>query len=176
MKIDSKLLEKAIVYATEKHKGQVRKGDGRPYILHPLSVLIKLNKYKKSKNQFMLGIACAVHDVFEDVEGVTLQEIAEHFGHKVAALVEELSTNKDECNALGKPQYLLNKMLAMSTYALCIKLCDRLDNLEDMKTMSEEFKSKSIAETCFIIEGLIKGRDLTKTHKALIKAINKYLK
>lgn len=175
MKIDSKLLEKAIVYATEKHKGQVRKGDGRPYILHPLSVLIKLNKYKKSKNQFLLAIACVLHDSYEDTD-TTLQEIAEHFGHKVASLVEELTTDKVECDLMGKPQYLLNKMLAMSTYALCIKLCDRLDNLEDMKTMSEEFKSKSIAETCFIIEGLINGRDLTKTHKALIKDINKYLK
>lgn len=175
MKIDSQLLEKAIIFATEKHKGQVRKGDGRPYILHPLSVLMKVNKYKKSKNQFLLAIAAIGHDLAEDTD-TTLAEIAEHFGHKVAALVEELSTNKVECDLLGKPQYLLNKMLAMSTYALCIKLCDRLDNLEDMKTMSEEFKSKSIAETRFILEGLINGRDLTKTHKGLIKDIKKYLK
>lgn len=38
-------LAKFIVYATEKHEGQVRKGSGAPYIVHPLSVMMRLVDY-----------------------------------------------------------------------------------------------------------------------------------
>jgi guanosine-3',5'-bis(diphosphate) 3'-pyrophosphohydrolase len=174
MKVDSKVLELAIIFATEKHKGIVRKGDGRPYILHPLSVLLTLNQFKKSKNQFLLGTACVLHDVVEDCD-VTLEEIAKHFSHNVASLVEELTNDNEKLKAMGKANYLLDKMIGMSTYALCIKLCDRLDNIKDMATMNEDFKTKYTEQTKFIINGLQKSRDLTKTHKKIIKAINKHL-
>ena len=32
------VIEKAIMFATQAHEGQVRKGTDRPYIVHPLEV------------------------------------------------------------------------------------------------------------------------------------------
>lgn len=174
MKIDSKLLEKAIIFATDKHKGMVRKGNGMPYILHPLSVLIILNEVKKSKNQFLLAIACIFHDLIEDTD-VTLEDIAKEFGYGVASLVSELTSDKDKIKEMGKAPYLLDKMLNMSSYALCIKLADRLHNISDMSTMSDEFKHKYSIETNFILDGLV-NRKLTKTHMKLISKIKKQLK
>jgi len=168
MKVNSDLLEKAILFATEKHKGQRRKDDGRPYILHPLSVLITLGKIKKSNNFPLIAIACVLHDVVEDCE-VTLEEIAKEFGHSVSSLVGELTSDPVEVKRVGKAVYLAEKMRKMSSYALRIKLADRLDNLEDVDPNKHTHK---IIETNYIIREL-KKRKLTKTHKKLIKLIDK---
>lgn len=173
LELTSKQVEQAIIFATARHKGQVRKGDGRPYILHPMTVLLRLSEVKNSKNIFLLFVACLLHDVVEDC-GVKLTEIARRFGHHVAALVEELTTDEVECKRLGKKEYLAQKMMRMSSYALVIKLCDRLDNVSDLKSMSEESRKKKIIETDFILNAL-NGRKLTGTHVKLINAIREKL-
>jgi len=171
MKLTSDTLERAIIFATEKHKGQVRKGDGRPYILHPISVLITLGKIKKSNNFNLIAIACLLHDVVEDC-GVTLQEIADEFGHGVASLVDELTSDEREISAVGKKQYLAHKMLKMSSYALRIKLADRLDNVQDI---DPTIHFNKIDETNYILDEL-KKRKLTNTHKKLITLIRKKIR
>ena len=38
-------IEKAVLLATKAHAGQVRKGSGKPYILHPMEVMAIVTKY-----------------------------------------------------------------------------------------------------------------------------------
>lgn len=171
----AELFEKAILFAVKAHQGQLRKGDRRPYILHPLSVMHRVYTYKKSSNIFLLGIVAILHDVVEDC-GIPIQQIADEFGYKVAALVDELTTDKEKCEALGKKVYLLQKMLAMSSYALVIKLSDRLDNVSDLLTLSKEKIKKTINDTEYILDGLVEGRKLSKTHKKFITLIRKECK
>ncbi len=174
MKFTTKHLEDAIIFATEKHSGQTRKGDGRPYILHPIAVMQLLYKYKKSNNALLLGIAALLHDLVEDCD-VTLEEIANRFGYGVTTLVQELTSDKDEINRLGKTEHLTRKMLAMSSYGLRIKLIDRLHNLEDIDQLDVDKKALKINETETILDAL-KKRHLTKTHKLIIKDIRKKMK
>ena len=173
--INVNTFEKAILFAVKAHKGQRRKGDGRPYILHPMSVLKTLYEVKDSKNMYLLATAAILHDVVEDC-GVTLKKIAREFGHQVAALVEELTLNKEKYETIGKSKYLCQEVIKMSSYALCIKLCDRLDNVRDMKKMSDDFKKKYKSETWDIINTLEEKRKLTKTHKKLVKFIKKEIR
>lgn len=178
MNISSNILQQAIEFAVEKHKGVTRKGNGRPYILHPMSVLLTLLEIKsKTKNGNLLATVCILHDVVEDCD-VTLKEISERFGYQVAALVEELTSDPDKIKELGKTAYLIMKMLNMSSYALCIKLVDRLDNIKDMKEMDIEFVKKTITSTNQILYALESGRKLTGTHRLIIDnikfEINKY--
>lgn len=177
MKITAELLEKAILFAVKAHRGQRRKGDGRPYILHPMSVLRTLYDVKDSKNMYLLAIAVILHDTVEDC-GVSLKKIAKKFGHQVAALVEELTLLKENYETIGKTKYLCQEVLAMSSYALCIKLCDRLDNVSprEITKMNEDFKKKYKAETWEIVNTLEEKRKLTKTHIKLIKMIKKEIK
>jgi len=180
MNLTSEILEKAIIFATNKHKGQIRKSDGRPYILHPLSVLHTLYEVKQSKNAFLLACAVLLHDVVEDNKNMSvddsLQEIAREFGYNVAALVQELTSNKEEIKKIGKATYLSHKMINMSSYALCIKLCDRFDNTKDLVLMKPDFKKKYILETNEILENLKNGRKLTKTHNKIIRMIESNIK
>ena len=60
----------------------------------------------------------------------------------------------------------------MSSWALVIKLCDRLDNISDLNNACNlEFKEKYINETIGIMEYLINNANLSKTHLDIIGAI-----
>jgi hypothetical protein len=163
-------LKRAIDYAVRMHKGQTRL-TGEPYINHPLHVLQNVLKYKKSKNIETLLISACLHDTLEDTSA-TYYDIVENFGPQVASLVLELTTDEDIKNALGKQQYLSIKMKNMSSWALVIKLCDRLDNINDLlKCKDEAFKNKYINETIEIIDYLVRNAKLSNTHITIIEQI-----
>lgn len=174
--VSADVLERAIVFAVNAHMGQRRKGDGRPYILHPMSVMQRIQSIKKSNNIYMLGAAAILHDTVEDC-GVDIDVIAKEFGFHVAALVDELTLDKNQYEQIGKKEYLAQELCHMTSYALAIKLCDRLDNVCDMKEMKPSFQNRYVEETTYILDVLeASKRSLTKTHKALIKMIRKELK
>lgn len=169
--ITAKTLERAIEFATKAHKGAFRKGDGRPYIMHPVSVMMRVRSMKNSSNAYLLAAAAVLHDTVEDC-GVELMEIAEKFGFYVAALVEELTLDKSKYETIGKTKYLSQELTSMSSYALVIKLCDRLDNVEDMQTMDKVFIERYTQETKDILDYVLQHRTkLTKTHDRLIHEI-----
>lgn len=166
----SENLKKAIEYATKMHKGQTRL-TGEPYINHPLHVLQNVLKYKESKNIETLLISACLHDTIEDTSA-TYYDIVERFGPQVASLVLEVTTDEDMKNALGKCQYLSIKMKNMSSWALVIKLCDRLDNVNDLlRCKDDKFKNKYINETIEILNYLIENAKLSKTHVTIIEQI-----
>lgn len=174
--ITNDVLEKAIIFATKKHKGQRRKGNKRPYIMHPISVMNTLYQIKEhSDNIYLLAAAAILHDTVEDC-GVSLKKIAKKFGYHVASLVEELTLDKNQYEIIGKTKYLSIHMMSMSSYALCIKLCDRLDNVKDLKSMNSNFRSRYISETKDILNYISENRsNITGTHKVLISMINDVL-
>ena len=180
IEMTAELLEDAMIFAIEAHRGQRRKGvdaNGikRPYIMHPFSVMSRIFANKVSKNMYMLAIACLIHDYIEDccetkedkIKGLLI--ITEKFGPHVSALVDELTLDKEKYKTIGKKEYLSQHINIMSPYALAIKLCDRLDNICDMKDMDDNFRYKYVPETWYIINRL--DRHLTTSHKNLIEQI-----
>lgn len=168
-------LQKALEFSVEAHKGQVRKGNGQPYIVHPLSVMHIIGEIKKSSNPYLIATGAVLHDTVEDCD-VTLAQIAENFGYSVAAIVQELTLDKSEYETLGKKEAVLKNASKMSSYALAIKLADRLHNVRDMEDMTPEFQQDYKDQTVYLVKGLKKNRKLTGTHKKLIKLIKKELK
>lgn len=79
----------ALVYATELHANQKRKGTDEPYIGHLLGVASLVLQYGGDENE---AIAALLHDAAEDQGGlVTLRKIRRKFGKKVAVIVEACS-------------------------------------------------------------------------------------
>lgn len=175
MKADAAMLERAIIYATEKHKGVKRKGDGKPYIVHPIEVMLILFNLKDSNNKYLIAVVAILHDVVEDC-GVSLADIAELFGHNVTSLVGELTTDKAKCDTMGKTAYLCMRVLEISSYGLRIKLADRLHNCSDLSKMSWVFRENYIKQTNEIIKTLETKRRLTASHKKLIRMIKAKIK
>lgn len=174
MEITLETFERAAIFAVNAHSGQTRKGgDKRPYICHPFSVMLRIFNNKASKNMYLLACAALLHDTVEDVEWVTIEVIFKEFGPQIASLVAELTLDKSQYEKIGKKEYLAQELNVMSSYALAIKLCDRLDNCSDLDTMDEDFRKYYIKQTRYILSKL--DRHLSPTHKRLIKQINDML-
>ena len=62
--------------------------------------------------------AAYLHDVVEDVEGMTLEIIEKEFGKLVMSLVGELTSDIEQIEIVGKEKYLIGKMLNMSSLIL----------------------------------------------------------
>ena len=162
------MLEKSIKFATEKHSGQFRKISGKPYVTHPIEVSLLVSKFKTSKKIQESQAAAVLHDTLEDTN-TSFQELAVEFSPLVASLVLELTSDAAMIQKITKKEYLKKKMLGMSSYGLVIKLCDRLSNIQDHPT------DKARLDTREIIDYLKVNRKLSKTHKQIIKQIEKHL-
>lgn len=169
----SDLEKKAWNFAKEAHKGVTRKFSGAPYFEHVRKVF-KL--VKKVDTRGILGAASILHDTIEDVDDVTYEVLVDQFGKEVADLVKELTSDGELLDAMGKPDYLLDKMATMSNDALTIKLCDRLQNLSDHFAASAKFRENYYKETKYIIDNLRSHRQLTRSQMTVADQIDGIIK
>ena len=161
------MIEKAQQFAIEKHKGQKRKFSSENYSEHSKRVAEIVKKYKNSYKINELISAALLHDTLEDTN-TKEDEIRELFGDLITSLVKELSSNKEEIKKTSKKEYLAKKMSKeMSSWALVIKLADRLDNIEScrkIESLNEEsrsFTKRYREETEYILNNLEKNRKLS---------------
>lgn len=157
-------IKKAYLFAYEKHKGQYRRFNKKPYITHPLETARLVAKITPNKD---LIIAALLHDTIEDTD-TTYYEINLKFGDDVMYLVKELTT--DNVNTqMTKKKYLAGALNNMSSDALLIKLCDRLHNVSSLELSPKKFFWRYINETKYILDSL--NRELSKEHIELINQI-----
>ncbi len=86
------LASEAIIFAAKAHDGMRRKQADIPYILHPMEAAAIVGSM--TSNQEVIA-AAALHDVVEDA-GVTMREVEERFGKRVAELVASETEDKRE--------------------------------------------------------------------------------
>jgi len=120
--------ERALVFATQLHAEQRRKGTDIPYISHPLGVASMVLEQGGSEDE---AIAALLHDAAEDQGGAaTLEEIRRRFGDTVAAIVESCTdtmiTPKPPWRA-RKEAYIAHVHTA-SASARLVSVADKLYN------------------------------------------------
>lgn len=149
------IVQRAIEFATQKHDGQIRKASNIPYIMHPVTVMYLIGKFKGNSSHIdELQCAAILHDILEDTD-CTYIELEREFGPMVASIVMELTSDESAIKEMGKNEYLKNKMVQMSNYALILKLLDRLANITDHP------KAQYLSDTLELINYISKHRDLT---------------
>lgn len=84
------LFEQAAVFAAMAHSGTTRKGNRIPYLAHPIETAAIVAEMTADQE---LIAAAVLHDVVEDTE-VTLAEIREYFGERIAFYVGGESEDK----------------------------------------------------------------------------------
>lgn len=135
------MLEDAIAYAAACHKGAVRKGTDRPYILHPVETLQILSSMGADRNLLIAGI---LHDVLEDTDA-TLRDITDRFGPDVAALVNSHTEDKRQIWYMRK-LHTIHKLPAENIRSKMLTLADKLSNLRslwrDYQTVGEALWSR----------------------------------
>jgi (p)ppGpp synthase/HD superfamily hydrolase len=81
--------DRALLYATHVHGGQVRKGTWTPYVAHLLAVSATVLEYGGDED---LAIAALLHDSVEDQGGkARLDDVRNRFGDRVARVVAACS-------------------------------------------------------------------------------------
>ncbi len=146
---DHNNIRAAFELAAQAHQTQRRKS-GEPYITHPIEVA------RICVEEIGLGptaVICALlHDVVEDTD-VSLKEIHDQFGDKIARIVDGL-TKLDGLHDSESPQAEnLSKVLKAMLFdvrVVLIKMADRLHNLRTIKSMAQHKQLKIAAETSFI--------------------------
>ena len=122
-------LAEAAYFAAQKHRGQTRKGNGDPYINHPLEV-VNLLVNIGNVDDFNVLTAAILHDTIEDTR-TTKEEITECFGAEVCGMVLELSDDKSLPKERRK-ELQIEHAPHLSHGAKLVKLADKISNIRDV--------------------------------------------
>ncbi len=133
----SRQFEKALIYATRIHGGQLRKKTRIPYSAHILGVAAIAMEYGANETE---AIAALLHDAVEDCGGAKrLRDIERKFGKKVARIVEGC-TDTDQT---PKPPWLERKKayVAHVRHALTpTKLVSASDKLHNVRAILMDYR------------------------------------
>lgn len=125
--MNTELVDRAIVFATRAHAGQVRKGTAKPYIVHPLEAMSIVATM--TEDQEMLA-AAVLHDVVEDTS-TTAEDIRREFGDRVATLVAADTNKPKNINDTWRSRKLaaIDRLSAASYECKMVAMGDKLSNL-----------------------------------------------
>ena len=154
---DENLLNKAYVYAMQKH-GTQQRANGDPYFSHPLEVAGILTDLKLDDSTIAVAL---LHDTIEDTDA-TRAEIDQMFGEDIGRLVEGLTKIRKldlVSKKAAQAENLRKLLLAISAdiRVLLVKLADRLHNMRTLEYMPEEARRR-IAEETLEIYAPLAGR------------------
>ncbi|SFT97511.1 bifunctional (p)ppGpp synthetase/guanosine-3',5'-bis(diphosphate) 3'-pyrophosphohydrolase [Mesorhizobium sp. YR577] len=155
--VNEALLNKAYVYAMQKH-GHQKRASGDPYFSHPLEVAAILTDMHMDEATIAVAL---LHDTIEDTTA-TRQEIDELFGPDLGKLVEGLTKLKklDLVSKKAEQAENLRKLLlaiSEDVRVLLVKLADRLHNMRTLDHMRDD-KRLRIAEETMEIYAPLAGR------------------
>ncbi|HRP79256.1 MAG TPA: bifunctional (p)ppGpp synthetase/guanosine-3',5'-bis(diphosphate) 3'-pyrophosphohydrolase [Aquamicrobium sp.] len=155
--VNEALLNKAYVYAMQKH-GHQKRASGDPYFSHPLEVAAILTEMRMDEATIAVAL---LHDTIEDTSA-TRAEIDALFGADMGKLVEGLTKLKklDLVSKKAEQAENLRKLLlAISddVRVLLVKLADRLHNMRTLEHMRPD-KRLRIAEETMEIYAPLAGR------------------
>jgi (p)ppGpp synthase/HD superfamily hydrolase len=142
----SEPFDKALIYASEIHRLQRRKGTSIPYVAHLLSVCGRVLSNGGDEAQ---AIAALLHDAAEDQGGeARLDDIRRRFGDAVASIVADCTDAWVE----PKPEWRRRKQAYLDALphkpaaSLLVSLADKVDNaaaiLRDYEATGEDVFSR----------------------------------
>ena len=140
-------IARAFLFAADAHEEQFR-SSGEPYVTHTVAAACVLADMHLDADTI---IAALLHDVIEDTS-FTFQDIARHFGHKVAELVDgvtKLTQIHFESKAEAQAENFRKMMLAMTgdIRIILIKMADRLHNMRTLGCVSPDKRRRVARET-----------------------------
>ncbi len=145
------IIDRAFQFAKAAHAG-VRRRSGEPYIMHPIAVATIVSQ------EIGLGstsiAAALLHDMVEDTE-FTVEDIEQHFGPKIAQLVDGLTKISggifgDKASVQAENFRKLLLTMSEDIRVVLIKMADRLHNMRTLGSMAPNKRYKIAGETLYI--------------------------
>ena len=141
--LNTDLLDRAIIFAVKAHSGTERRGKGFPYIVHPMEAVEIVSTI--TPDQELLA-AAALHDVVEDTD-ITVEQIKEEFGLRIAALVAAESDQTDSAIP-AEDTWHARKLAALQRLRdapLDVKIVTMGDKLSNMRAIARDYAVKGDA-------------------------------
>ena len=128
--LDTRLLDRAIVFAVRAHAGTERRGKGFPYIVHPMEA-VEIVATMTSDQELLA--AAVLHDTVEDTD-TTVEQIRTEFGDRIASLVASesdivLDGVSEEDSWHARKQAAIDRLARASYDAKMVALGDKLSNM-----------------------------------------------
>lgn len=146
------LIERARMFATAAHAGQVRKYTGEPYVIHCREVATLIAEHGGCAEQIA---AAWLHDTVEDTP-VAIELIRDEFGLCVATLVEGLTdvSKSEDGNRAARKALDRAHTAAQSQACKQIKLCDLISNTRSIAAHDPDFARVYLQEKrLLLVEG-----------------------
>ncbi|MCL2936079.1 MAG: HD domain-containing protein [Trichodesmium sp. MAG_R02] len=129
----------ALVYATELHAEQIRKGSKVPYISHLLGVASIALEYGADEDE---AIAALLHDAIEDQGGQTVRaEIRVRFGERVTEIVDGCT----DTDTTPKPPWAERKkayIARISSTLPSVRLVSAADKLHNIRSILKDYRTQ----------------------------------
>ena len=152
--VDRSQVERAFVFACEKHADQRRKS-GEDFINHPVGVAKICAGLRLDTDTLC---AALLHDTVEDTSA-SLDEVREEFGEEVVGLVDGVTKltgitfqSHDEAQAENYRKMIV--AMASDIRVILIKLADRLHNMRTIEAMPKPKQNEKAKETLEIFAPL----------------------
>ena len=141
--LNTDLVDKAIVFATNAHHGTERRCKGFPYIVHPLEAMAIVATMTPDPE---LLAAAVLHDTVEDTD-VTLEQISREFGERIAWLVSSETDVKTGTNGEKLPwkERKQRDMDALRNAPREVKMVAMGDKLSNMRAIARDYKTNGDA-------------------------------
>ncbi len=152
------LIEKALIFATQAHVGQVRKYTKEPYIYHPIEVSRIV--WEVNQDPEIIVSAC-LHDTCEDCN-ISLETIEKEFGKRVRDLVSDLTdvSKPEDGNRARRKEIDRLHTAAAHPDAKLIKIADLISNTNSIVAEDPDFARTYIAEKKLLLPHLVGINDV----------------
>lgn len=123
-KYEVSAVHRAMRFAERAHRGQKRKGSDVDYITHPMEVFQILSSMGAGEDLLIAGL---LHDTVEDTD-VTIQDIRNNFGQRVARLVGSHTEDKTK-SWMERKQHSIYQLKTADRETKLLILADKVSNL-----------------------------------------------
>ena len=136
MKLSERFTE-ALVFATELHANQTRKGGGVPYIAHLMGVASIALEHGANEDE---AIAALLHDAIEDQGGAaTREEIRRRFGDTVTEIVDGCT----DADTTPKPPWRQRKeayIARLPSESASVHIVSAADKLYNARSVLKDYR------------------------------------
>ncbi len=129
--------DRALLYAADIHRDQIRKGTAIPYLAHLMGVASIALEYGASEDE---AIGALLHDAAEDAGGLArIEDIRKNFGAAVAAIVEGCT----DAVTVPKPPWRKRKedyIARVPAASPSIRLVSAADKLHNARAILSDYR------------------------------------
>ena len=129
--------EEALIYATQLHASQSRKGSATPYVAHLLAVTALVLENGGNEDE---AIAALLHDAVEDQGGaVTREEVRRRFGDKIVEIVDGCT----DADVIPKPPWRPRKesfIARLREAPASVRLVVAADKLHNARSVLADYR------------------------------------